>query len=205
MPQPIGYHCFRLRTSEQLMRVIVAIVVATGALLAAGYAVLNPSRLLAEQISGAETLRDPWNTSALPVECLIDAQTHFRARDYAGALGMLERVTSSNPDLGPAQVGMAMLYFQAGMVSETKRALKRAVVDAPDDPEAYALLGAIAMRQNELTEAKALFHTADRLLPTFNKSPKRKERLQPQIYNGLAMAAEAQSDWAGRNRPSKLC
>ena len=91
---------------------------------------------------------------------------------------------------------MAGLFFADNNIVEGQKALEQAVAGAPDDPEAYMLLAAIAMSQNDFAKAEALYRKAHRLLSTFDKSAKRKEQLQPRIYSGLAATSEARHDWA---------
>jgi tetratricopeptide (TPR) repeat protein len=174
------------------MERMAVITAATVALLAA--CVLLTSESAAEPISSAETLKDPWKT-APSKGAASDAQARFKANDFDGALRRWKEAENSNSDLPPAQLMMAKLYYRANMPTEGRKALEQAVVDAPDDPEAYMVLGMFAMQDGDVAKAEMMYRNANRLMSTFDKSAKRKESIRPAIYNGLAGVAEARRDW----------
>jgi len=126
-----------------------------------------------------------------------DAVTRVRNQDFDGALTLLKSAVSKNPDLPPAQVIMAQLFAQANQAQGARNALERAVVESPKDPEAYVLLGDIALRDRGVTEACLLFEKANELLPNLKDSPKRKKILAPRVLAGLTSVAEAREDWPG--------
>jgi len=85
------------------------------AMLVAVNAVLTPSKLAAETISGADALNDPWKTT-VTIQGMADVHARFQSRDYGKALELLQHITRHNMDLPPAQVIMSVMYSQAGMV-----------------------------------------------------------------------------------------
>ena len=152
------------------------------------------ARLMAEPILGGDSITAQSQTRTQGTE-IADALALFKVQDFNGALGLLQETARKNTDLPPAQVMMAHLYLQANMPQEAKNALEQATIDAPSDPEPYLLQASLAMHEGG--EAEALFQKAKSLLPTFDKSVKRKESLQWQIFSGLASVAETRKDWAG--------
>jgi len=155
---------------------------------------LMASRTVAEPISGADF---PSHSSMTPQrQELNEALARFKAGDYESALNQLEEIAKKNTDVPPAQVIMATLFFQAKMPEEAIKALEKAVLDVPDDPEAYLLLARVAAKENDLDKTKTLCQKARQLVSSFNRSEKRKALLQPMIYGSLAQVAEARKDWA---------
>jgi len=105
-----------------------------------------------------------------------------------------------DPNQPPAQVIMARMFVQAKMVGEMRGALEQAVMDAPNDPEAYMFIGDLALSDHRVTEAQLLYEKASQLLVEFKKSDKRKDALQPGIHRGLAEVAMSRKDWVGAQK-----
>jgi tetratricopeptide (TPR) repeat protein len=74
--------------------------------------------------------------------------------------------------------------------------LEQAVIDAPTDPEAYVIMGDLAVRERRFTESRMLYQKAADLAAKFTGSTKRKDLLQPRILGGLASIDEVQENWA---------
>ena len=125
-----------------------------------------------------------------------DAIERFKERDFEGALKLLQEVVKKDTDLPPAQVIMAQLFSQARVPLAVRDALEGAVRDAPDDPEAYIIMGDLAVRERRFTEAVMLYQKADELTVRFQGSAKRKVLLMPRILSGMASIDEAQQDWS---------
>ena len=147
-----------------------------------------------------DPLADPATEAAQPIQELTDAMALFRSLDFAGAEEKLKEGVKKNPDLPPADVIMAQWFARAKQPNGVRIYLEKAVVNEPADPSAYIFLGDFALRENRVTEASLLLGKAETLLGSFNKSPKRKEQMVPQIAHGLAAVAEARKDWAGAER-----
>ncbi len=152
-------------------------------------------------ISRAEPMIPSVNTSttstaATQTSAMNEAASRFNARDYDGALNLLRDAVKKNAELPPAQVIMAQLFAQANMSEAARNALEQAVQDEPTDPEAYAMMAGITLRERRFTEAELLFQKANSLVQAFNKSARRKNILQANIYDGLAQLAENRQNWA---------
>ena len=131
---------------------------------------------------------------------MTEAETQFRKGDFAGALKALQEVVKKDPDQPPVQVLMAQMLSQAKMVGEMRGALEQAVIEAPTDPEAYMLMGDLALGEHRITEAQLLYQKANDLVGEFNKSTKRKAILRLRIFRGLAETAMRRKDWAGAQK-----
>jgi tetratricopeptide (TPR) repeat protein len=65
----------------------------------------------------------------------------------------------------------------------------------PKDPEAFVILGNVALQERRVTDAELLFLKAQQLLGPFEKSLKRKDILEPQTISGLASVDLAREKW----------
>lgn len=119
----------------------------------------------------------------------------FNKRNFQGAFDKLEEAAKKNPDLPPANIIMAQFYAQANNRNGMFGSLQRAVIDAPEDPQAYLVLGDLALRDRRVAEGRLLFERAESLLTEWKGSAKRKKAMMPLLYIGLASAAEARGDW----------
>lgn len=126
---------------------------------------------------------------------VTEAVERFKQQDFGGALDLLKKAAGQNADLPPAQIVMAQLFSQANQGNAVRVSLERAVVEAPEDPEAYVIMGDIAMAQGRVTEASLLYDQAQALLANFTKSERRKSILDARNMSGLAAVAEARGDW----------
>jgi tetratricopeptide (TPR) repeat protein len=155
------------------------------------FAFWTPSRLAADAIPAADT---ETTDAAASSPDLTDARTRFKNRDFDGALKLLEEAVKKNADLPPANVILVKWFAQNNLAQAVRNALERAVLASPDDPEAYLLLGNIAISERRITEAALLYEKASSLVEKVT-SAKRKEALLPQVYQGLAIASEAREKW----------
>lgn len=162
-------------------------------------AVFMTSQLSGEPIPASEDLSAPSASSAAAKSQspdIAEAIAKFKANDFDGALKLWKAVVKTNADMPPAQVVMASQFFQANMPDRAKAALESAIADAPNDPEAYLLLGGIMLRDGDVSKADPLLQKAEGLMPAFQSSEKRKNALSPQLHANLAAVAEARGDWA---------
>ena len=128
---------------------------------------------------------------------LEEAAKVFRSGDYDGALKALQAAAKKYPDLPPPQVIMASFFAAANQAGMTRQALEQAITAAPNDPEAYQLLGEMAIRNREVTEAGLLFEKVAALIRGLKDPSLRLTALKRRALAGLAAVAEARQDWAG--------
>lgn len=153
------------------------------------------SKSAAEPISGGDAGAAPATAPQSPE--LNEAMTKFTGGDFASALKALKEAVKKNRDLPPAQVIMFTWFAKSGLQGQARKALELAVADVPTDPEAYVIMGNAAVREGRFTEGDMLLRKASDLMARFDKSPKRRDILQPQIYRDLASISQARGDWAG--------
>jgi tetratricopeptide (TPR) repeat protein len=141
------------------------------------------------------------SVGTVPVEMpeLVDARAKFKAGDATGALKLAQAAAKKNQDLPPGNVWLAQQHAEAKNAGGVRNALEAAIVEAPDDPEAYLFMGNVAIQERRVFEARTDYEKAFSLLGKV-PSTKRRDVLNPMILNGLAMVAEAHDDWAGAQR-----
>jgi len=142
----------------------------------------------------AEDITPSTETEQIPE--VAEAIKLFQSRDFPGTLEQLKKAAENNPDLPPAQVMMAELFARANQGAAVRSALESAVVESPSDPEAYVLLGELALRGGRITEGHLCLERAGGLLRDFDRSEKRKGLLTTRVLAGLAAAAQARKQWS---------
>jgi len=136
------------------------------------------------------------STEAAQMPEVSEAIELFKSRNFQGALDQLKLAAQKNSDLPPAQVMMAELFARANQGAAVRSSLESAVVESPTDPEAYVLLGELALRGGRITEGHLALERAASLLRSFDGSEKRKSILATRVLAGLAAAAEARKQWS---------
>ncbi len=126
---------------------------------------------------------------------LIEAQKKFQAQDFDGALEVLRAAVKTHPELSHPRVILATFFFAANRVPAGRQALEKAVQDAPDDPEAYLMMGEIALREGQWTEAGLLFDKAAPLAAAYKGDAERTKKMQIRVQAGQATVAEAREQW----------
>ena len=150
---------------------------------------LVPAKLSAAQPAEPEKIQE-----------VEDAIKKFQQTDFTAAFELLQDAKKKNPDLQPAQLMMARLFAAANQPGGVRNWLEKAVVDLPDDPEAFVVLADFNLREGRFTEADLLLARAAAVLKDFKASKKRKDALQPQILNLQAAVAEYREDWPGAQK-----
>ena len=143
--------------------------------------------------AGAETAAP---AASQPPE-IEEAHKIFRAGDLDKAMKTLQAAIQKNPDLSPPQVIMAKWFAAANQGEMVRGALERATVSAPNDPEAFQILGDVAMRNRQVTEAGLLFEKAYAVARNLKEPGPRIASIKRRALAGLAMVAEARQDWPG--------
>jgi tetratricopeptide (TPR) repeat protein len=148
------------------------------------------------QVIAPETPNTPKaETAPAKIPEADEAAKKFQNRDWDGALALLEAAVKKNVDLPPAHVIMFQWFAQSNQGFLARMALERTVMNEPKDPEAFVILGNIALQERRITDAQLLFLKAQQLLGPFDKSLKRKNILEPQTISGLASVDEAREKW----------
>lgn len=155
--------------------------------LLATVASLLPGRGIESASSHADTSAFPSLAPHGPAEFRADEKVPDRpanqhlsvdpTQDRAGHLGEVRRVTLD------ALNGMARELLKAGKADEAAHSLLKATHLAPDDAEAFLLMGDVMMQRQRFGEAREYYESAiDR------------DRLRAEAYFGHASASEAMGD-----------
>lgn len=119
----------------------------------------------------------------------------FKNGDMAGAMEYLRQAKEKYPKLPPTDVTMAKMQLAARNGNAVRYLLERAVVNEPDDPEAYLLLADQAFMSGRTTEAQALFEMAEPLVEKFDANKRRKENFDIRVIAGRSAVAERRQQW----------
>lgn len=174
--------------TRSLIAYVVILAVAVGCV---GFASLP---VAAEPLS-IDTLGRPAQGDQQQITEIRDAMERFQNRDIAGALAMLQSAVKKHPELPPPQIIMAQFSIAANQPAMVLSWLRKAVREAPNDPEAFVMLGQHALSNRRTIEAELLFLNANKLLGQFEGDAKRKETLQTDVYARLANLAGSRKDW----------
>ncbi len=137
-------------------------------------------------------------------QAVADAIGEFFQGELENARALLIHAKNKNPELAPADVMFAQLCVAAGEPGAGRTALDQAVNDEPADPEAYLLLGEIALADSRLTEAELLFQRGYNLCENLGGNERRKSSLTISGSVGLAAVAEIRGRWADVERFARV-
>lgn len=149
-------------------------------------------RLSAEPLS-VEAMQKPAATEQFPE--LVDADAKLKQGNIEGALADMKAAAKKHPELSPAEVMMAKVYARFNRPDAIRFWLERAVVESPDDPEAFAMFAQESLQGKRIVESRLLFEKTYELLKNFNGDPKRKESLQGITLRQLAGLAMGRKEW----------
>jgi tetratricopeptide (TPR) repeat protein len=134
------------------------------------------------------------------IEEVEQATKRFRAGDFDGAKALLDKAVQAHPELPPARVILASWFSQIQQTAMVYTQLEAAVVELPEDPEPYRLLGDLAGQSGRWAEADLCYRKAAEMLPGFQGNSKRKDQLERRVLLGQADVAEARKDWPGTQK-----
>jgi tetratricopeptide (TPR) repeat protein len=108
---------------------------------------------------------------------LVRARSLAEAGDLANAERTYRRGIGIDPTLGLLHAGLGMVYRQTGRPAEALAALRRYVEAAPDDLNAYLMLGLSLKEAGQTQEARDLFQRGDALARASGQDHSAFERL----------------------------
>lgn len=164
--------------------------------------IVGIASILAAPIAKAQSAAAPGPESPIVAPLpqtpeLEEAAKILRSGDFDKTMKALQAAIQKNPELPPAQVIIAGWLAAAGQMSMVRSILEQAVLGAPNDPEAYAALGELAMRNHEVVEASLLFDKAYGMTRSLKDPNARLRFVKRHALAGLAAVAVARQDWAG--------
>lgn len=119
----------------------------------------------------------------------------FRNGDTQAAFNQFLTISKQHADLPPGEVMFAHLAFAAGQAPAGRSALEQAVVRYPNDPEAWNMLGELAVRSGRLAEGDLLFRRAAEAVEQYAANDARKQKLQTTALAGLSAVFERRGQW----------
>lgn len=142
------------------------------------------------EISSDETPLSPETQQKLQ-----EAAQKFNQSDIPGALEILKVIAASDPRVIPPRLILAQWFAQAKNNNAVRVSLERATEESPTDPEAFVLLGEIALRQGELTAAELLFQKAETVLTAYQGNEPRQKALSIKLNKNKVVLAQARQRW----------
>lgn len=139
---------------------------------------------------GPEALTVP----LLKVPEMQEAAALFRSGRFEQATEVLRSAARKYPDFPPAQVILAQFFAATNQSANMRDALEQAIADEPGDPQAYAILAELAVRNRQVTEA-GLLYAKTLELANQRKDSKRAVILRRHALAGLAMVADSRKHW----------
>ena len=124
-----------------------------------------------------------------------EAFQRLRNHDVDGAKSLLDAAIKAHPELPPSRVMIAAWFSQVNQTAMVRGQLELAVQELPNDPEAYRVLGELALQGRRWVEADLCFQKAYELAYKFKGDARRRSALLTQAISGEAVVAEARNDW----------
>jgi tetratricopeptide (TPR) repeat protein len=182
--------------SRKLGSMVLALGVMTA--LAVGLGIRPAAAQPVTASSTGENTRPAMATPPQQIPEVGEAVKLFQTRAFDKCEEKLEGAVAKHPELPPAPILMAQLFAQANLPAMVRTALEKAAIKAPDDPEAFVIMGEFAVQDHRVTDAALLFAKSQDMLKAFDKpaAAKRKENLNSRVLSGLAAVAEARGEWS---------
>jgi len=134
-----------------------------------------------------------------------DAIKKFATRDIEGTRALLEVAREKSPKLAPPEVLLARMFLSINQASLARAELEKAVKKYPDDPDAYAAMGALALAEGRPAESRQMYVKALQVVKDFQtkkelakfSNPKRAEKIQTTAYATIGAVDEDRENWIG--------
>jgi len=98
-------------------------------------------------------------------DVIVAAFELYRARNYAGVVAACTSAVESNPNENQLRLILAKALLQLRRDTEAQHQISEYMRRQPRCPEAYQMLGALALRRDELKSAEIFFKESLRLSP----------------------------------------
>jgi predicted Zn-dependent protease len=146
----------------------------------------------------AEAVKPVETAAADPLKAeLQGAADLFNETDFNGALEKLKEICGRNTKLAPPRLMLAQWFSRANQPNGVFASLNAATTESPTDPEAFILLGEIALKKNETAAATLFFQKGGALLAQYSADAERKKLMQISLLRNETILAELRSDWKG--------
>jgi Tfp pilus assembly protein PilF len=131
----------------------------------------------------------------LPAADEQKAIEQFRGGRLDDALETLKLAANANPQLPPARVLFADLFFKSGNSGRARQELEKAAAEDPAHPDVLALNGTYAMNEGRLTDAVLSFEAALKGADSPRWTAAQQKRFVRAARLGLAQAYQARGDY----------
>ena len=176
-----GAHSARFRWHAKL--VLVCLIAACG-VIGAGPARGEPLRVDNPAASGEKKYPE-----------IEEARKKLAQQDVDGALEALNAAAKAHPDLPSGRVQMAQAFFVMNRARDARIQLEKAVMENPDDADAYLTMADVALREGQWTVAGLLSDKALSIAQAFKGDADKKKDLLKRAYTGEAYAAREHEQW----------
>jgi len=126
---------------------------------------------------------------------LEPAASKIREGKIDEALGLIKEKAAKHPEWPPSQLILARLLFSANQGVAGRRALEQAAAFAPDHPDVYLTLGALALGEGRFSDARLNFENALALGGPSGSDAEKARVVRRESLAGLAAVSEAREDW----------
>jgi tetratricopeptide (TPR) repeat protein len=155
---------------------------------------LAPAVAHSAPIAGAPPAAESPEQKQYPQE-VRQAIESFESGEAAKAFELLRKATELHPQLAPARLMFANLYFSEGHDAAGRSQLELAVVEHLNDPEPHLIFGDIAVRERRISDAEAQYKWGAELLEKLSQDHPRRPNLDIQHAMGMARVAELRKQW----------
>jgi Tfp pilus assembly protein PilF len=169
-------------------RVASLVVLSAGLVFSLGHRV--QAQITTDQLIGDAVSESPAKNADID-----EAIKRFNNRDILGARQFLEAASRKNNSLPPIDLTLAKMFFVSGNTAAGEASLEKTVMDNPNDPEVYLILGDQATQTGHTIEAEALYEKALQLIDKFEGNAKRKRNFVIRARNGHSFVAERRKNW----------
>ena len=132
--------------------------------------------------------------TAKPEE-VVKAEAAFRQGKPEDALKLLQEAVKKHPQLPPARLLLARMYFMAGQTGPGRANLEQAAAESFTHPEIYLVNASRALADGRLTDTILNCQTVIALSNDDRWTAEQKNRFRREARAGLAAAFEARKDW----------
>lgn len=150
-----------------------------------------------------ETLRSVQEAKTL-FAAALSAKGGQRLEGLRESYRKLSEAAKSESGVPPARTMWAKMLLSVGDKKSAAAALQQAVIERPDDPEAFLILANQSVATSRLAEAELAYRQASELINKMPDDDRRKRGLAAQAAAGLASVAGARSRLAQRNEMPEL-
>jgi tetratricopeptide (TPR) repeat protein len=121
-------------------------------------------------------------------------------QDVDGALESFNEAAKAHPDLANGRVQLATYFLAANRQRDGRVHLEKAVVEHPEDPDAYLVMAELALGDRQWTAAGLLADRAIVLAKAWKGDADKKNETLKRAYLDAAIVAQAHDRWEDARR-----